>query len=66
MCELFGVNSKQNIQINEYLKEFFSHSHAHPHGWGMACMSGNTVQVEKGTHAGEQKQLSERAPFCTC
>lgn len=61
MCELFGINSEENIQINDYLKEFFSHSHAHPHGWGMACMNGNTVQVEKEPmQASKSNYLKER------
>lgn len=47
MCELFGVNSAESCQINSYLKEFFDHSSAHPHGWGMACMEQNQVQIEK-------------------
>lgn len=47
MCELFGICSAENYQINDYLKEFFSHSKDHPHGWGFACMEKNQVQVEK-------------------
>ena len=38
MCQLFGICSSEEYQINDYLKEFFSHSNAHPHGWGMAFM----------------------------
>ena len=61
MCELFGINSEENIQINDYLKEFFSHSHAHTHGWGMACMNGHTVQVEKEPmQASKSNYLKER------
>ena len=47
MCELFGISSEENYNIGDYLKIFFSHSSAHPHGWGMACMEENTVQIEK-------------------
>ena len=61
MCELFGINSEEKIQINDYLKEFFSHSHAHPHGWGMACMNENMVQVEKESmQASKSNYLKER------
>ena len=61
MCELFGINSEENIQINDYLKEFFSHSYAHPHGWGMACMNENMVQVEKEPmQASKSNYLKER------
>lgn len=45
MCELFGINAEENCQINEYLKEFFSHSSVHPHGWGLACMEQDRKSV---------------------
>lgn len=61
MCELFGMNSAESCQINEYLKEFFSHSNAHPHGWGMACMEENQVQIEKEPmQASKSAYLKER------
>lgn len=47
MCELFGISAKKEIQINELLKEFYSHSEEHPHGWGLACMDGDDVFIEK-------------------
>ena len=47
MCELFGVNSSEKIQLNDMLKKFFPHGVAHPHGWGMAFFYGNAVSLEK-------------------
>lgn len=47
MCELFGVSSAQKVRLNEPLKEFFSHSVNHPHGWGMATFYENSVSLEK-------------------
>lgn len=35
MCELFAVNSATPVRVNRYLTEFFGHSHANPHGWGV-------------------------------
>lgn len=35
MCELFGASLKRNSDITKYLKEFFSHSVKHPHGYGI-------------------------------
>lgn len=61
MCELFGICSREKCQINDYLKEFFSHSNAHPHGWGMACMEGNEVSVEKEpVQASKSNYLKQR------
>lgn len=61
MCELFGINAENVFQINDYLKEFFSHSNAHPHGWGLACMEGREVQIEKEpAQASKSNYLKER------
>lgn len=38
MCELFAINSRTPFEANDYLAEFFSHSHRHPHGWGMSWL----------------------------
>lgn len=47
MCELFGVSSKQKVQVDPYLKVLMSHSVDHPHGWGMAIFYNGAVNVEK-------------------
>ena len=47
MCEIFGYCARQGKSVNEYLKEFYSHSKKHPHGWGLACLNGNQVSIEK-------------------
>ena len=47
MCELFGVSSKKDVQINDYLKKFYSHSEEHPHGWGLAIMNENQSIIQK-------------------
>lgn len=47
MCELFGLSAAEPFAANESLKEFFSHSNRHPHGWGLACVSKNDALVEK-------------------
>lgn len=61
MCEIFGCSSSVSIKINDYLKEFYSHSNEHPHGWGLACMSEEDVQIEKEpVQATESHYLKER------
>lgn len=47
MCEIFGMSSRRPKYVNEYLKEFFSHSLNHPHGWGLACIDRNQLNIEK-------------------
>lgn len=47
MCELFGVSALDKIELNDLLREFFSHGTEHPHGWGMAFFYSNSVSLEK-------------------
>lgn len=47
MCELFGVCANKPQYINDYLKKFYCHSQSHPHGWGLACINGDDVNIEK-------------------
>lgn len=36
MCELFAVNAGHPVVVNDYLTEFFDHSHIHRDGWGIS------------------------------
>lgn len=47
MCELFGVSSKQNVYINNYLKSFYKHCNMHPHGWGLALTQKDQLLADK-------------------
>lgn len=47
MCELFGISSSIKMELNKPLKEFFTHSVNHPHGWGLAIFYENSVSLEK-------------------
>lgn len=47
MCELLGFSSKIEYNINDYLREFYSHSDMHPNGWGLVCIDGSQVMIEK-------------------
>ena len=35
MCELLGISSAKPMEVSGFLKEFYSHSVMHPHGWGL-------------------------------
>ena len=61
MCEVFGYCGKEGYEINDYLKEFYSHSNAHPNGWGLACVDGNEAVIEKEPlQATKSNYLKER------
>lgn len=47
MCELFGVSSRDSINVKNYMEEFFAHSVRHPNGWGIAMFYDNSVSLEK-------------------
>ena len=47
MCELFGLTAERDIYVNDYLKEFATHSEEHPHGWGLAVFRNGSVTLEK-------------------
>lgn len=61
MCELFGACLKRRIEINDYLKKFYSHSNKHPHGWGLACIEGQDISLERESlQASKSNYLKER------
>ena len=47
MCELFGLSSKKDIYLNEYLKTFYSHSDIHCNGWGMVLFDKEPFHITK-------------------
>lgn len=61
MCEIFGFSSRNDFTANNFLKEFFSHSKKHPHGWGLACISRENALIEKeSVKAIDSNYLKER------
>lgn len=47
MCELFACSLQYHLVLNDYLREFYAHSINHPHGWGLACLTHQKVNIEK-------------------
>lgn len=61
MCELFALNTSENIVINDYLEKFYSHSDVHKNGWGMAALEGDSFSLEKEpVRALDSSYLKER------
>ena len=60
MCELLGFTSDHAVEINEYLKEFYSHSIKHPHGWGlMREQNGRIEIIKEPVCASESQKIAE-------
>lgn len=47
MCEIYSFNADRPIKNDEYLREFFSDSRWHPHGWGLAWHEGDNLRLFK-------------------
>lgn len=47
MCEMFGTSFSREINVGEYLSEFFSHSIHHPHGWGILREQSGIYEIIK-------------------
>ncbi|MGN1132243.1 MAG: class II glutamine amidotransferase [Ruminococcus sp.] len=47
MCEIFGFNSSGRTDVRELLREFYSNSKEHPHGWGLAVKHHRDINIEK-------------------
>ena len=47
MCQIFGYSGSDKIELNNVLKEFYSHSDLHPNGWGLATLSGKQANIER-------------------
>ncbi|MBO4286793.1 MAG: class II glutamine amidotransferase [Kiritimatiellae bacterium] len=62
MCELLGVTAKRRQRLNDLLREFYSHSNEHPHGWGLACFpeNGTPVLEKEPVEARTSPRLKER------
>lgn len=57
MCELFGFSAARPLEINDYLREFASHSVRHPDGWGLAVFYSNALLLEKEPVPAYQSKL---------
>lgn len=60
MCEIFGVNARFRVEINEYLKTFFAHSVLHAHGWGISFHTGKDVFFHKEALAANKSAYLKR------
>lgn len=61
LCEILGISSRDDFYANDYLKAFYKRSKAHPHGWGLACVSRGFSLVEKeSVQAIKSNYLRER------
>ena len=47
MCEIFGFSSSKEEELNDYLREFYSHCEEHPHGWGLAILDSDKFSLYK-------------------
>lgn len=47
MCELFGASSREQVELNPYLREFYTHDEHNPHGWGITWNDNGRLFAKK-------------------
>lgn len=57
MCELFGASLKRRTDLTVYLREFFSHSDNHPHGWGIEYEEDGEIRIVKEPVCANQSRI---------
>ncbi|MCR5702537.1 MAG: class II glutamine amidotransferase [Lachnospiraceae bacterium] len=56
MCQLFGFSGNEHLELNNVLKEFYSHSDKHPNGWGLALLDGTHANIEREVVAANKSE----------
>lgn len=60
MCELFGASSREKVELNPYLREFYTHDEHNPHGWGITWNNdGRMFAKKEAVKASSSKYLQE-------
>ena len=59
MCELLGFSAEKKMNIQEYLRVFFSHSIINPHGWGLMYEDNTRRIVREPVRAADSSLLRD-------
>ncbi|WP_405345247.1 class II glutamine amidotransferase [Ruminococcus sp.] len=61
MCEIYGFSGKREKELNNDLREFYSHACDHPNGWGLALLDQSIPAITREVcRADRSELLSER------
>ena len=61
MCEIYGFSGKREKELNNDLREFYSHACRHPNGWGLALLDQRVPEITREVcRADRSVLLSER------
>jgi glutamine amidotransferase len=47
MCEIYGFSGNRKKELNNDLREFYSHADEHPNGWGLALFGEHKIEMSK-------------------
>ena len=47
MCEIYGFSGNRSRELNNDLREFYSHADQHPNGWGLALFDEQKTELLK-------------------
>ncbi len=61
MCEIYGFSGERKRELNNDLRQFYSHSSEHPNGWGLALFNKyNTEIIKEVCRADKSELLTEK------
>ena len=56
MCELYGFSGNRKKELNDDLREFYSHASEHPNGWGLALFGQPEPQIIREAKRADQSE----------
>ena len=57
MCEIYGFSGNRSRELNNDLREFYSHSDQHPNGWGLALFDEEKTELLKEVYRADRSAL---------
>ena len=57
MCEIYGFSGNRSRELNNDLREFYSHADRHPNGWGLALFDEQKTELLKEEKRADKSTL---------
>ena len=57
MCEIYGFSGNRSRELNNDLREFYSHADQHPNGWGLALFDEQKTELLKEEKRADKSTL---------
>ena len=57
MCEIYGFSGNREKELNNDLREFYSHACRHPNGWGLALLDQSVPEITREVCRADRSEL---------